>query len=119
MDVGLIMAGVGHVDAFLQRFLLLGPGMQATIEIGIVLVTQYVQGPDQATGPTTALVVVGHHMGVRCQSQGGEQFRQGGFRWQFAGPGHLSAHELHKGQVDSAGNMGGGILLWSAQVHQE
>src|SRR5690606_35616637 len=62
------LAGLGRLGEFLgERALVLGPGDQPAIEVGVALKADRVQQPEHATGPATAFVIIDHDPAVASE----------------------------------------------------
>jgi len=68
-----ILGGGGLVTLHIGRQAFGKPGMNAAIQPGVTLMADTFQYPQQAPGPAAALVVAGHHMGIRGQAKVAEK----------------------------------------------
>ena len=95
------------------------PAVDAAVQVAVALVADGVQGPQQAPGPAAALVVVGHHPGIRGQAQFGEQRGQCLVVGQQARCRLGARQQTLVVQVDGAGHMGLVVHLILAQIDDQ
>ena len=77
------------------------------------------QGPQQASRPAAALVVVCHDMVFRRQSQVGENFREAIHIRQLAGRRGGTSQQRCRREVQGAGNMALAIIVGTAHIDQQ
>ncbi len=102
-----------------QRVILVGPGMQTSVEQRVTAVTAHLQCPEQPARPAAAFIVVGHHVRFGSHAQRREDLAEMRLLRKEAHGGFVGRDDLAVLEMHRAGDMRRAILIRLAQIHDE